>query len=452
MTYLTHYINLDSLVSVVNVNEAISKMNSGNNSVFKKIECPLKINDFDLAIENEKRTTYVSYDSQTENTIQHQQSKSEVDMIFQVKPIPRIPRRVRTTIQINSYYIYFKTSSPHDLFKFCASPRSTVGQFIQIIIEKINASIKSCPNSDETLLREDPNTYQLKIASENGEEDEDFPIPEHTSRISDLGSFYFILNDNQEYLDRFKKHRRAGNNSNIQLAGHIATVKLFFKVRDNDNMSAVYEVTKTTKVKDFMLTAINERNKKLNFANKPAPFSVNIKDYDFRIGDDDGKEDDDITIDLDANIIDLGNVFVLIGKGKYAVEKPVSMALADVTKDKKDKHISQKFNSNELKLKESVTISTKGKSSSGKSLHSYTVFYDGNTIKVDFEETAEISAFIDEILLVANKTNVKIPYKNINDLVMYVAESDGTCDADFEVNKKTQIKDMCSDYFTIAVK
>ncbi|ELP86085.1 hypothetical protein EIN_327320 [Entamoeba invadens IP1] len=323
-----------SILKKVMLDEALKKMNRGSLSI-QKIECSIKLSDLDRVLEQGKILQVSSNVEKTQSFQAKWKSSNDINKLFCVQPIPRLPRKFCSTIQIQMFSIFFDKDLKVPKLSFYTSPKTTAANFIQTIIQKVNSlhdeSNEKDPNKERlenstkqkrTLLDGGSDVYFLRICDEEGEPDEDFPSLEPTSIIGEMGSYNYFLKENKDYVESLKHHRRAVNMPNTQriaILNNVKIVKVFFNVKGFENTSVKYEVRMGQKVIDFVNTVIEERNKKVGQNGDLMP--KDTKDFLFEMADQDGKPDDDFPMKCQDDISMRGDFFVFIGKGKYAAEK-----------------------------------------------------------------------------------------------------------------------------------
>ncbi|BFU23409.1 hypothetical protein EHI8A_128300 [Entamoeba histolytica HM-1:IMSS-B] len=482
MNNLVNYISEDQLVKEIGLDECMNRLNLKNNILMRKTECLVSLNDFENILENvleKEKKNIVLNDKKVEGVEQKKQTEKEIDLLFQVQPIPRLPnpRRVKTGIQFKTYFIHFTGDFVIPKYSFSSSPNTSIEQFIKLTINKVNKQLEE-ENQNNLFLRETYESYLLRISDENGVADDDLPPLEYSSKIGEMGSSHFVLVDNPDYFDKVKKHRRVLNNSNSGMSAFLNTknAKVFFKIKKMEGSTARYGYKDNTTVEEFLSSVIDERNKKYNLNGTEFELSKDLNNYEFKMADENGIPDDDFDVVLNSNISTYGDSFVLIGKGKYQTNSdasskqtifvvPPTKGVSKEREIKKEQRTSLNNKSSLFKRKKDDEIVPKPQLSprqnKGKTIIAsprkkpgkiYTVFYQTIQLKIEYDETGTVGGFIDEVLIYAFRNGIKLNGKNASDFSIYIAEPNGECDRDFEINKESQIKDMCSMFFGLYSK
>ncbi|KAL7715479.1 Ras-associating domain-containing protein [Entamoeba marina] len=470
MKSLNECVSEDTIIHKINIQQSLRVIN-GNGFDTKPITGLVRMNDFDKLLHNERSLTINQTSS--DKTIYHKPTKSDIDIFFRVKPIPRMLRG-RSTIQIHSYTIHFKPPSHFQQYNIYSSPRCLMKNFLEQVISKVNEAIRNDEDSNKSFLREDPETYRLLITDDEGNEDYDFPPCEFDSKLSDFGSFHFVIIDNPEYLDKLIQHRRS-KAKRISLLKN--TYKIFFSVRGTENMSVTFHVETTTSISDLIVIAIQDRNKRLNLGQKNELLSTNPNDYIIQTCNSVGEVLDLEPITNYSTLArELSKAFLLTGKGKYGPHVVTKSTIGETESDKptpkKRSLIStEKVDVSKLKLslvekdslRESKSFDSKKRAKSRSLLTSprrrfngkiQNVWFQNKKLSFDFDPSESCLTLIEDTLDAAFKSNLLFDDIDAANYVLMAATKTGEIDPDFPpLISSAQVKEMdFENYILLSMK
>ncbi|ELP92796.1 hypothetical protein EIN_372180 [Entamoeba invadens IP1] len=250
-------------------------------------------------------------------------TEGDADNLFKVQKIPRIPRNSRTTILLKQVKVHFEKEYRLNSCSFYFEPKMLTKDFINMVIKRVNEDMKNINFQENNKgfllapLREMDNSYILQICDENGIPDEDFPPLEPLSTIGEFGSLDFILRDNPDCYSSILARRRSRRKSRASRSSKTQVmVKLYFQICGYEGVSATYITKLGTKVKDFLVVVLNDRNNKRKEGD--VVLSYELSNYSLEIADENGVSCSTIGVDIESNFQGIGDVFILRGKGHYS--------------------------------------------------------------------------------------------------------------------------------------